>query len=308
VLVGLERPDDAGVYRLTDELALVQTVDFFTPVVDDPLTFGRIAAANALSDVYAMGAEPSCALNIACFPAKTTEIEVLREILRGGMEKAAEAGVPVIGGHTIEAPELAYGMSVTGLVHPARILTKRGGRPGDKLILTKPLGTGVINTAVKAGCAPEESVRACVASMLELNRAACEVMLRYSPSACTDVTGFGLAGHACEMLEGSALGMRLKWASIPLLAGAEELCARGLLPGGLHRNREFRAGAVEFAPGVPGHVRDLLFDPQTSGGLLIAVAAARAGKLLEELRSSGIARASIIGEMTAGPAGRIVVC
>jgi selenide,water dikinase len=206
VLVGLERPDDAGVYRLTDETALVQTVDYFTPIVDDPRTFGRIAAANALSDCWAMGGRPVCAMNVVCFPSGEMEIDVLRRILAGGLDALREADCALVGGHSVDAPELKYGLSVTGVVHPGRFLTNAGARAGDRLVLTKPLGTGVVATAVKGGLADAESARAAESSMTALNRAASELMLRHGARACTDVTGFGLLGHACEMVPSSSRG------------------------------------------------------------------------------------------------------
>jgi len=299
VLVGLGRPDDAGVYRLSDDVAIVQTVDFFTPIVDDPFTFGQIAATNSLSDVYAMGARPVSALNIVCFDEKAFDIEVLHEILRGGVEKASEAGVPVIGGHSVEAPEIKYGLAVNGIVHPDKIIASSGAQPGDRLVLTKALGTGIIATALKAGLAPDEALAASTASMLELNAAACEVMTRHEVHACTDVTGFGLVGHACEMLEGSQTGMEIKLSAVPVLPGVAEAAASGLLPAGLHRNRGFRSDDFEAAGEMKEFAEDILFDPQTSGGLLIAVAADDAEALVGDLHSAGVKRAAVIGEITA---------
>jgi len=295
------------VYRLDDERALIQTVDFFTPIVDDPYLFGRIAAANALSDVYAMGGRPLCAMNIVGFPVKTMDIEVLREILRGGLDALREAGAALAGGHTVEDAELKYGLSVTGLVHPGRVLTNRGARAGDRLVLTKPLGTGVVNTALKRGRASETDVAAAVASMTALNRRAAELIAAAGARACTDVTGFGLGGHLCEMIEGADAGAVVSAGALPLLPGAREYAREGLMPGGLHRNREFRAGMTDVADGVPADLADLLFDPQTSGGLLAAVPGPRAEDLVAALREGGVPGAAVVGEVVAEPAGRLVL-
>ncbi len=284
----------------------MQTVDFFTPIVDDPYAFGQVAAANALSDVYAMGGRPLCALNIVCFPSRTMPIEVLREILRGGLDKLREAETVLAGGHSIDDAELKFGLAVTGTIHPDRIWTKAGARVGDQLILTKPLGTGVVNTAVKRERASAEASSAALASMSALNRRAMERLLEGEVHACTDVTGFGLLGHACEMIEGSAVGYRLEAARIPLLPEALAYAEAGLKPGGLARNREFRAPLVELAPSLPAPLAELLYDPQTSGGLLAAVPATRAPALVEALRGDGL-EAAAIGEVVAAPAGRIVV-
>jgi len=216
VLVGLNEPDDAGVYQITDDVALIQTVDFFTPIVDDPYWFGQIAVANALSDVYAMGGRPVTAMNLVAFPLKDMELSVLRRILEGGLDKMREAGVSLVGGHSVEDKELKYGLSVTGLVHPRKILTKKGFRAGDKIVLTKPLGTGIINTAIKAGMASPEIIEQVTRMMARLNRDAAEVMKRFNVHACTDVTGFGLLGHLCEMVVDSGLGMRLFADTIPI--------------------------------------------------------------------------------------------
>ena len=294
-------------YKLRDDLAIIQTVDFFTPIVDDPYMFGQIAAANALSDVYAMGGRPLCAMNIACFPIKTMEISILREILRGGLDKLREAGVVLAGGHTVEDVELKYGLAVTGIVHPQRILTKLGGRPGDRLILTKPLGTGILATAIKAGMADAALRERVAAVMATLNRRAAELMLAFDVHACTDVTGFGLLGHACEMVEDSPVGFILRARALPLLPGVSGFCEMGLLPAGLYRNREFRADMVEIDPSVPPELQDVLFDPQTSGGLLIALAPDEAAALLERMNSEGIPEAAVIGEVVAERPGRILV-
>ncbi len=299
--MGLERADDAGVYRVSDTLALIQTVDFFTPVVDDPYWFGQIAAANALSDVYAMGGVPKTAMNLVAFPVKEMDISILRRIIQGGLDKMTEAGVVLVGGHSIEDKELKYGLAVTGFVHPDRVLTKKNLRPGDRLILTKPLGTGIINTAIKAGLAPEELVDKVTRLMARLNRSAAEAMADFEVHACTDVTGFGLLGHLAEMVTGSGVGVRLTGGNIPVIPETVAFAAMGLIPAGAYKNREFREKQVRFAESVDQSVRDLVFDPQTSGGLLISVKAAEADPLLAELKASGNEDAAWIGEVLPGP-------
>jgi selenide,water dikinase len=278
VLVGYETADDAGVYRLTDELALVQTVDFFTPIVDDPFTFGAIAAANSLSDVYAMGGTPISALSVVAFPANG-EMDVLGDILRGGLHKMCEAGCAVLGGHSVNDPEIKFGYAVTGTVHPARIKANSGALPGDAVVFTKALGTGVIGTALKRGVAPAGSVDAATASMLTLNRAACEAMLRFEVHGCTDVTGFGMIGHAREMALASDVTIEIETSRVPLLPGALEAVAAGAIPGGLKNNREFASCAVEVTGAVDAALMELLYDPQTSGGLLITLPEADAAAL-----------------------------
>ena len=285
VLVGFDTNDDAGVYQLAPDLALVQTVDFFTPIVDDPYTFGQIAAANALSDVYAMGGRPISALSIVGFPNKEEGLEILENIMAGGHAKMQEAGCAVIGGHSIGDEEIKFGYAVTGLIHPQRILTNRAARPGDLLLLTKRLGTGIIGTALKKGKACGAAVDAAVESMCALNRAASEVALRFDVHSATDVTGFGLLGHAREMAMASNVSLVIDSAQIEFLPEALEYSRGDFLPGGLGRNRDFIAGCVEFDNGVPLEVRNLLFDPQTSGGLLFSVAARDAPKLLEALKA-----------------------
>lgn len=307
LLVGLERADDAGVYRISDELALVQTLDFFPPMVDDPFSFGRIAAANALSDVYAMGGTPKTAMNIVAFPAKTLDLFILRAVIEGGLHSLREAGVVLVGGHTIEDPELKYGLSVTGFIHPERILTKKRLRAGDRLLLTKPLGTGIICTAIKAGMAGEEVTERVIANMAALNRVTAEVMASFTVSACTDITGFGFLGHLAEMVVDSGLGVRINAAALPHYPEALEWAAMGLLPAGAYHNRTFRGPFVTFAPEVPPTVQDLLFDPQTSGGLLIAVAANEAESLQQGLLARGIAVAAVVGEVVNQPADKIIV-
>ena len=303
----MERAEDAGVYKLTDDLAIIQTIDFFTPIVDDPYSFGQVAAANALSDVYAMGGKPLTAMNIVCFPIKKMDIAILREILAGGIDKLHEAEVILVGGHSVEDEELKYGLSVTGTIHPAKVVLNTGARPGDKLILTKPLGTGIISTALKGKAADEDAVASIVKSMTTLNRKASELMQETGVRACTDVTGFGLLGHAAEMMEDSDISMVIHSAAVPLFPGVKELAEMGMVPGGLHRNREFRRDMVKVAKEVPDYLADILFDPQTSGGLLISLSAKKAPALLERMHREGIKEATIIGEVTAEPKGKIIV-
>jgi selenide,water dikinase len=303
----MERVEDAGVYKLTDELAIIQTVDFFTPIVDDPFTFGQIAAANSLSDVYAMGGKPLTAMNIVCFPIQTMDVSILREIMLGGLEKMREADVVLVGGHSVDDQELKYGLSVTGSIHPQKILRKEGSKPGDRLILTKPLGTGIISTAVKAEMASKEAASLISKSMSTLNRKASKVMQEIGANACTDVTGFGLLGHAAEMVENTDVGMVIYAEAVPVFPEVEELMAMGLIPGGLYRNRGFRKSIVEFQPDVSQFRMDILFDPQTSGGLLISVSEDKAQHILERLHRAGVTKAAIVGEVVANPKGRIIV-
>jgi selenide,water dikinase len=270
VLVGFDTADDAGVYKLTPELALVQTVDFFTPIVDDPYTFGAIAAANALSDVYAMGGRPLSALSIVAYPSKG-DLDDLEQILRGGAEKMHEVGCSIVGGHSIADEEIKFGYAVTGLVHPGRVKANSNARPGDALLFTKRLGTGVIGTALKQGVAREDHVAEAIASMLTLNHRASEEMLRFDSHGCTDVTGFGLIGHAREMAMASNVTLEIAADRVRLLPGALEYARLGAIPGGLKNNREFASCAVETARPLPLELEDLLYDPQTSGGLLFTL-------------------------------------
>jgi selenide,water dikinase len=295
------------VYKLRDDLAIIQTVDFFTPIVDDPNTFGQIAVANALSDVYAMGGVPLCAMNIACFPSCDMEISVLNEILQGGLQKMREAEVVLAGGHTVDDPELKYGLAVTGRVHPERIITNCGARDGDLLILTKPIGTGIVNTAIKGDLAGREATAAAAESMCALNRRAAELMTGTVVHACTDITGFGLLGHAAEMVDGERVGLVIHARSVPLLPDADRYCEMGLLPAGLYRNRDFRAPMVDEDPSLPATLIDLLFDPQTSGGLLIALPPQEAESLVASMHDQGISAAAIIGEVTGAAPGRIAI-
>jgi len=303
----MERAEDAGVYKLTDDLAVIQTIDFFTPIVDDPYSFGQIAAANALSDVYAMGGKPLTAMNVVCFPIKTMDISILKEILAGGMDKLHEAEVVLVGGHTIEDEELKYGLSVTGTIHPAKVVFNTGAKAGDRLILTKPLGTGIISTALKSQKADEGTVTKATKSMVTLNRKASELMQEAGVHACTDVTGFGFLGHTAEMIEGTDVGLVIHSTAVPLFPKTKELAEMGMIPEGLHRNREFRLNMIEMAKEVPDYLADILFDPQTSGGLLISVAEEKAKGLLERMHQAGIEEAAIIGEATAEPKGKIIV-
>jgi selenide,water dikinase len=307
VIVGLERADDAGVYKISNELALIQTVDFFTPIVDDPYWFGQIAAANALSDVYAMGGTPKTAMNLVAFPVKDMELAVLRQVIQGGLDKLAEAGVVMIGGHSIEDKELKYGLSVTGLVHPAKVLTKKNLRPGDRLVLTKSLGTGIVNTAIKAAMASGELTEKATRLMAALNRDSANVMLNFDVSACTDVTGFGLLGHLAEMVSGSGMSAKIYCGQVPMITEALDFAAMGLIPAGAYKNREFRDSMVAFADTVARARQDVLFDPQTSGGLLISIGAQQAEALTAALKDAGIDDAAQIGEILSGPEEKIWV-
>jgi selenide,water dikinase len=288
VLVGFDTADDAGVYQLTPELALVQTVDFFTPIVDDPYTFGQIAAANSLSDVYAMGGRPISALSIVGFPNTGRDVEILEKILQGGHAKMQEAGCTVIGGHSIGDDEIKFGFAVTGLINPQRVLRNAGARPGDRLILTKRLGTGVIATALKKDRASKDSIDAAIESMCALNDAASQTALQFEVHAATDITGFGLLGHAREMALGSKVSFVLDSKQFEFLPEAIEYARQGFLPGGWKRNMDFIGDCVEFSGQVGDELRNLLFDPQTSGGLLLAVGLKDAAPLVEAWRAKGV--------------------
>lgn len=297
LLVGYESSDDAGVFRVGEELALVQTVDFITPIVDDPRSFGRIAAANSLSDVYAMGGRPLTAMNILCFPSDMIPVEFAAEILRGGLDKIEEAGAVLVGGHSIKDQELKFGLSVTGLVEPERILKNSGARPGDMIIITKPVGSGIVSTAVKAGVAGREEAGQMVREAETLNRRAAEIMAGFDVHACTDVTGFGLGGHLLEVARASGVEIELHVEDIPLLSGAKDYAMQGLIPGGSHNNRKFCASFVKAKKGMPVVYSDLVFDPQTSGGLLIFMGKSQAGECLRELHGCGVEGARIIGQV-----------
>lgn len=304
LLVGTATADDAGVFRLSPECALVQTVDFFAPIVDDAFQFGAIAAANALSDVYAMGGEPRTALNVVCFPQQGVPMEILGDILRGGLAKATEADVVVLGGHTVTDEEIKFGMAVTGVVHPERIWRNVGARPGDALVLTKALGTGIVTTARKRGAgAPGDEVAA-ISSMLCLNATASRVLRDLPVRACTDVTGFSLLGHGFEMAHGSGVRLVLEASRLPLLPGARTLAREGQLTGGCRRNRDWLAGRVEITADVPDDLVEIAYDPQTSGGLLVALPGDVASEAVAALHEAGVASAALVGaaeQRTDGP-------
>lgn len=291
--MGLDTSDDAAVYQISADSAVIQTVDFFPPMVDDPYMFGQIAAANALSDIYAMGGKPVLALNIVCFP-NCLPVGVLEEILRGGADKVTEAGAIIAGGHSVEDDEPKYGLAVTGVVHPQRIRTNAGARMGDMLIVTKPLGTGIVNTAVKGGLANDTDQRAAAHCMAMLNASAASIMANYSVHACTDITGFGLLGHATEMAQASNVTLEIFADACPLLPGVVELAKMGLIPAGAYNNRQHVGDSVNFAAHVPRELQDIMFDPQTSGGLLISVAETEAEQMLKQLNENGIP-SNIIG-------------
>jgi selenide,water dikinase len=297
MLVGTETSDDAGVFRLRPDLAIVNTVDFFTPIVDDPYTFGQISATNSLSDVYAMGGEPKTCLNLVCFPKGKMEIEILGEILKGGADKVKESGAVIIGGHSIIDEEIKYGLAVTGTIHPDKIYRNVGVQEGDALILTKPLGTGIITTALKKGKAAEESVDQAVRSMTTLNATASNVMRKYAVHACSDITGFGILGHGSGMASGSGVTLVIESAKLPLLQDATHLAEKGYITGGCKRNREFLQDKISIEKIREGLI-EVALDPQTSGGLLIAVAKRHASQLLEELKSSGVEAATQVGYAT----------
>jgi selenide,water dikinase len=297
LLVGIESADDAGVYRLDSERALVQTLDFFTPIIDSPFEFGRIAAANSLSDVYAMGGKPLTAMNIVCFPIEDLPEKILKETLEGGLEKIYEAGAVLVGGHSVDDREFKYGLSVTGIVHPERILTNFNARVGDRLILTKPIGTGIIATAIKGKIADKAAMKTLVDIASALNKRSAEIMLRFNPNACTDVTGFGLAGHVLEMAKGSKKKIALYTASIPYISKAREYAHMGLIPAGTYSIKGFCEKSVTIDPSVETVLCDLIFDPQTSGGLVVSLAEKDANVCLKAMIDEGI-DASIIGEVT----------
>ena len=307
VLVGVNTADDAAVYKIRDDLAIAATVDYFTPVVDDPYDFGAIAVANALSDCYAMGVQPAIALNIVGFPVRSLPIHVLDSILKGGSDKAAEAKVSIVGGHTIDDPEPKYGMAVVAFTHPDAIVTNAGARKGDVLVLTKPLGIGIITTGIKLDTAPEPAVRKAIDLMKVLNRDASLAMMEVGVNACTDVTGFGLLGHLWEMCAASKLGATVSLADVPVLADAWQLAEGGTVPGGAYSNREYVAADVTFDPEVAEAAQLVLSDPQTSGGLLIAVPPEKADQLMDALKAVGTPVAVRIGEFTADLPGRIHV-
>ena len=306
LLVGVEAGDDAAVYRLNDDTALVFTVDLFPPITDDPFEFGAIAAANSLSDVYAMGGKPLMALNIVGFPAELAK-DLLADVLKGGYAKAAEAGCLVVGGHTIDDAEPKYGLAVIGVVKPGQQVTNAGAQPGDSLVLTKPLGTGIITTGAKQGKASAEVLKGAVATMSALNSTASETMNKVGVNACTDITGFGLMGHLKSMVQGSGVGAQIRSSLVPLLPGTRDLLDQDTVPGGTRRNLRGVADSAQWQPQVTEQVKLLLCDAQTSGGLLISVPASKVEELVSRLRAAGVAGTTVIGEITDGPAGKIQV-
>jgi selenide, water dikinase len=298
MLVGTETADDAGVYRLRPDLAIVNTVDFFTPIVDDPYTFGQISAANSLSDVYAMGGEPRTCMNIVCFPKGKMDIEILGEVLKGGADKVKESGAVVIGGHSIIDEEIKFGMAVTGVIHPDKIIRNVGVQVGDALILTKPLGTGIVTTALKKGKASPDSVNEAVKAMVTLNATASSIMCKHRVHACSDVTGFGILGHALGMASGSGVTLVVESAKMPALHSAVRLAEKGYITGGCKRNREYLDGKMAIDKGIREGLIELALDPQTSGGLLMAIAKRHAAKLLDDLHSAGVHDAAEVGYAT----------
>jgi selenide, water dikinase len=307
VLVGFDTADDAGVYKISPEQALVQTVDFFTPIVDDPFTFGQIAATNSLSDIYAMGGRPMSALAIVCFPDKG-DLNVLERILAGGLSKMMEAGCAVIGGHSVRDPEIKFGYSVTGSIHPQKVWANAGAKVGDRLIFTKAIGTGVISTAIKKGEARQEWIDAATKSMTTLNARAADVAISggYPIHAATDITGFGLIGHLREMAMGSGVSLRINAAAVQVLEGALECVRKGFIPGGLTANRDFAECLVGYDGNIPEEVKTILFDPQTAGGLLLSVAGERSQELVPALQKAGI-QAAEIGQVTSSAKPLITV-
>ncbi len=306
MIVGLDKPDDAGVYKLSDELAIVQTVDFITAIVDDPYSFGMITAANSLSDVYAMGGRPVTAMNIVAFPSETMDISVLTQVLSGALAKLNEAGVTLVGGHSVKNNELKYGLCVTGIVHPQKVVTRSEAQVGDKLILTKPLGTGIMTTALKAGLVDEKTKTKLTEQMAKLNDKAAEVMVSLGAHACTDITGFGLIGHACEMAENSGVTIELYLDKVPFIRGVLQFAQMGLIPEGMYANEEFRAHMVEGSQ-ADEDLMAILYAPQTSGGLFIAVSPEKADKMVEQIRQAGDEQAAIVGQVIDSPKSQIIV-
>ncbi len=307
ILVGFNSVDDAGVYKIREDLAIVHTVDFFPPIVDDPYDFGAIAAANSLSDVYAMGAKPNSALNIVGYPPRTVTLSTLDKILRGGAEKAQEAGVAIIGGHTIKTKEPIYGLSVVGTIHPQKIVSNAGAKPGDSLVLTKPLGTGIITTGIKKGLVDDDVIKRVVHIMATLNRYASEVMLETGINACTDVTGFGLLGHLCELVETSRVGAAIYAERVPVIEPALRLAKERAVPGGTLANLKYAEEKTDWADGITDEQKLILCDAQTSGGLLISVPKEKEAKLLEGLVSRGVLDATVVGEIIEDEKCRIQV-
>lgn len=295
--MGFNSADDAGVYKISEDLAIVQTVDFFPPIVDDPYDYGAIAAANSLSDVYAMGAKPTSALNIVGYPPKTVPLSALDEILRGGAEKAREADVAIIGGHTLKTREPIYGLAVVGTIHPQKIISNAGAKPGDSLVLTKPLGTGIITTAIKKGLVDDDVIKRVVKIMAFLNRYASEAMLKIGINACTDITGFGLLGHLCELVQTSKVGAEVFVSKVPVIEPALKLAKDKIVPGGTLANQKFANENVDWNERVTDEEKLTLCDAQTSGGLLISVPKEKEAKLLESLLANGVQDARAVGEI-----------
>lgn len=306
IIIGYEKSDDAAVYKLSDDLAVVQTVDFFTPIVDDPYAFGCIAAANALSDIYAMGAKPIMGLNIAGFPVSKLPIDVLVQILQGGSDKAKEAGITIAGGHTIDDNEPKYGMVVTGLVHPDKIVTNSSAKPGDVLVLTKPIGTGIITTAMKEDIAPTESAEMAIKVMSTLNKSSAEAMIKVGVNACTDVTGFGLLGHLYEMVSGSSVSAEIRFERVPLIEGTLKLADDLIIPAGTIRNYEYLSDYIIWNDTIYEQ-KMILCDAQTSGGLLISVSEEKSDELVRSLQESGALASATIGRITCNRIGTIEV-
>lgn len=304
--MGIETADDAAIYQLTDDIALVQTLDFFTPIVDDPYLFGQIAAANALSDIYAMGGEPKTAMNIVSFWPKIG-YDVLEKILKGGRDKVEEAGATIVGGHTVEDKEPKYGLAVTGLVHPEKLITNSAAKEGDKLVLTKPIGMGILATALKGGEVEEEEIMDAIDAARELNAGGGRAMQKVGIKACTDITGFGFLGHLFLMLKASQVGANVFASAIPIWDKAIEYAEMGLVPGGARENRKFLKDNISFAPSIDSATQDILFDPQTSGGLLICVPPEKLDLLLKSLEEEKTLSSAVVGEVTAGPVGTIGV-
>jgi selenide,water dikinase len=299
LLVGFDTSDDAGVYKVREDLALVQTVDFITPVCDDPFVFGQVAAANSLSDVYAMGGRPLTVMNVCCFPPRGVPAEILGKILEGGLDKTIEAGATLVGGHTVKDEELKYGLSVTGTIHPGKVLRNSAANPGDALVLTKPIGTGVLITGSKRGVADPATFQKALVYMARLNDVAAELAVAHGAGACTDITGFGFAGHALEVARGSKVSMRVRFDAIPRYDESLNLIDKGVKTGVTESNRTLAGDLIRFGPGLSETQKWLMFDPQTSGGLLMSLPASRAAGLVEDLHRRGQTDSAVIGEVLA---------
>lgn len=307
LIVGFEGAEDAGVYKLTDDIAIVQSLDFFPPIVDDPYDFGEIAAANALSDLYAMGARPLTAMNIVSFPKKKISINILKRILEGGIKKIEEANAMLVGGHSIEDEELKYGLSVTGVIDPHKVIKNKGSKPGDSIILTKPIGTGIINTALKAGLASKQAIEKVTASMKELNKKPSEIIQKTGVSAATDVTGFGLLGHLLEMIGCENIGMKIFPKKVPLFPDTKKFAKMGIVPAGSHSNKKSGETSIINSKKLESYMLDILFDAQTSGGMLFTIKKEKTQEILEKMKKNGIEHTSIIGEVISHPKGKIIL-